>query len=50
MADAEIAKMHIIYDKYCIVHVSETNEARDMVFGTGTPWDQENKMFQLESY
>ena len=27
-------------------HISETMKARDLIFGTGTPYGQENKMFQ----
>ena len=45
MADTEAVIMDIVYYKYCVVHISETNEVRDLIFGTGTPWDLENKIF-----
>ena len=46
MADTETAKMHIIYYKYCIVLISETNKLRDLIFGTGTPQVIDNIFFQ----
>ena len=46
MAVTDTIIMIIIYYKYCMVNISETNEVRDLIFGTGHPWDLNNKMVQ----
>ena len=45
MADIETVKCIQFIISFAL---SETIKARDLIFGTGTPWDLENKMFQSE--
>ena len=45
MADTKTVKSEYPTNKYCIVHISETNIGRELIFGTSTPLNLENKIF-----
>ena len=45
MADTKTIKTSYPVYKYCIVHISETNKGRDLLFGTSTPLDLGDNIF-----
>ena len=46
MADTKTVKTAYPAYKHCLVHISETNTGRYLIFGTVTPFDLEDKQFQ----
>ena len=45
-ADRKTVKTAYQVYEYCIVHISETNKGRDLIFSTDTLLDQGDKIFQ----
>ena len=46
MADTKTIKTAYPAYNYCIIHISETNKGRDLIFGRVTPLNLEYKIFQ----